>query len=66
VWWGYYLIAVSVTGGWMSVFGPLIMTLLIRFVSGVAMLDRDQIAKRPAYADYIRNTPAFFPRLWPR
>lgn len=66
LWWGYYLIAVSVPGGWVSAFGPLVMTVLIRFVSGVAMLDRDQIARRPAYADYIRSTPAFVPRLWPR
>jgi steroid 5-alpha reductase family enzyme len=63
LWWGFYLIAVSVDGGWMSVFGPAIMSFFIRFVSGVAMLEKDQIKKYPEYADYIRTTPTFMPSL---
>lgn len=64
LWWGFFAVALAVDGGWVSVVGPALMTLLIRYVSGVAMLDRDQAEKRPAYADYIRSTPAFIP--WPR
>lgn len=66
LWWGYYLLAAAVPGGWVSFFGPLLMSVLIRYVSGVAMLEKDQIEKRPQYAEYIRTTPAFVPRLWPR
>lgn len=66
MWWGLYLLAAAVPGGWASFFGPLLMSVLIRYVSGVAMLEKDQIEKRPEYAHYIRSTPAFFPRLWPR
>ena len=65
LWWGYFLIAASVQDGWISAFGPLLMSVLIRFVSGVSMMEKDQIAKRPNYAEYIRSTPAFFPRVWP-
>lgn len=66
MWWGLYLVAAAVPGGWASFFGPLLMSVLIRYVSGVAMLEKDQIEKRAEYAHYIRSTPAFFPRLWPR
>ncbi len=65
VWWGYFVLAMAVDGGWQSFFGPLLMTFLIRYVSGVSMLEKDQVKKYPAYADYIRNTPAMIPRLWP-
>ena len=63
LWWGYWLVAVSVPGGWQSFFGPLLMTLLIRYVSGVTLLEKEQVRKHPEYADYIRETPAFIP--WP-
>jgi len=62
VWWGFGTLALAVESGWMSLPGPLLMTLLIRYVSGVAMLERDRIRNDPQYADYIRRTPAFVPR----
>jgi steroid 5-alpha reductase family enzyme len=61
VWWGFYLIAVS-AGGWWSVAGPLLMSVLLLKVSGVALLERDIGARRPGYAEYVRRTSAFFPR----
>jgi len=60
VWWAYWLFAVG-AGGWWTVFSPLLMTLLIVKVSGVAMLEKSIGDRRPEYADYIRRTSAFFP-----
>ena len=60
VWWGFYLIAVS-AGGWWSVFGPVLMSVLLMKVSGVTLLEKDIGERRPQYADYIRRTNAFFP-----
>ncbi|HWU83312.1 MAG TPA: DUF1295 domain-containing protein [Methylophilaceae bacterium] len=60
VWWGLYLIAVA-AGAWWSLPGPLLMTLLLLKVSGVALLEKDIGERRPAYADYIARTNAFFP-----
>ncbi|MGH8549095.1 MAG: DUF1295 domain-containing protein [Methylococcales bacterium] len=60
LWWGFYLIGVS-SGAWWSFPGPLLMTLLLLKVSGVALLEKDIGERRPAYAEYIRLTPAFFP-----
>ncbi|MCS6946496.1 MAG: DUF1295 domain-containing protein [Steroidobacteraceae bacterium] len=62
VWWGFYLLAVG-AGAWWSLPGPVLMTVLLLRVSGVALLERDLGARRPGYADYIERTSAFFP--WP-
>jgi steroid 5-alpha reductase family enzyme len=37
------------------------MTLLLLKVSGVALLEKDIVERRPAYADYIKKTNAFIP-----
>ncbi len=60
LWWGYYLIACG-AGGWWSLPGPLLMSLLLMRVSGVTLLERDIGARRPEYAEYVRRTNAFFP-----
>lgn len=60
VWWAYYLFAVS-AGGWWSIASPLLMSLLLLKVSGVAMLEKTITERRPEYAEYIRRTNAFFP-----
>jgi len=61
VWWGLYLLAAS-AGGWWTVFSPILMTLLLLKVSGVALLEKDIAERRPKYADYVARTSAFFPR----
>ena len=60
VWWGFYLIALS-AGAWWSIVGPLLMSFLLLRFSGVTLLERDIAERRPAYADYVRRTNAFFP-----
>lgn len=60
IWWSFYLFAVA-AGGWWSIASPLLMSLLLLKVSGVAMLEKTITDRRPEYAGYIRNTNAFFP-----
>jgi steroid 5-alpha reductase family enzyme len=60
IWWSFYLFAVA-SGGWWSIASPLLMSILLLKVSGVAMLENTITERRPQYADYIRNTNAFFP-----
>ncbi|HVA39982.1 MAG TPA: DUF1295 domain-containing protein [Candidatus Binataceae bacterium] len=62
IWWGYCLIALG-AGAWWSVPGPLLMSVLLLKVSGVALLEKDIGERRPAYAAYVRRTNAFLP--WP-
>jgi len=62
VWWGFGVMALA-TGAWWALAGPLVMSVLLLKVSGVAMLERTIADRRPAYRDYVRRTSAFFP--WP-
>ncbi|ROH88028.1 DUF1295 domain-containing protein [Pseudomethylobacillus aquaticus] len=62
LWWGFYLIALS-AGAWWSLPAPVLMTLLLLKVSGVALLEKDIGERRPAYAAYIARTNAFIPGL---
>ncbi len=59
-WWGMGLIALS-TGAWWTLISPLLMSVLLMKVSGVGLLEKDIGERRPAYADYIARTNAFFP-----
>lgn len=60
IWWGFWLFAVS-AGAWWTLFSPILMTILLLRVSGVAMLESSIGERRPAYAEYVRRTNAFFP-----
>jgi steroid 5-alpha reductase family enzyme len=62
-WWGIWLIALAAGGAaaiW-TVLSPLLMTVLLLKVSGVALLEKDIGERRPAYRDYIARTNAFIP-----
>jgi len=61
VWWGFFVLALP-AAPW-SVVSPLLMSVLLLKVSGVALLEKDIGERRPAYRDYVRRTSAFFP--WP-
>ena len=60
MWWGWWLMALSAGAGW-TIVSPLLMTWLLLRISGVALLERDMVERRPAYADYVRRTNAFVP-----
>jgi steroid 5-alpha reductase family enzyme len=62
-WWGIWLIAIAAGGAaaiW-TVLSPLLMTVLLLKVSGVALLEKDIGERRPAYRDYVARTNAFVP-----
>jgi steroid 5-alpha reductase family enzyme len=58
-WWGYFLVAAA-AGGWWTVFSPVLMTLFLLRVSGVALLEKT-LETRPGYKEYIQRTSAFIP-----
>ena len=60
LWWGYFTIAAAAGGAW-TVFAPLLMTILLVKVSGVALLEKDIGERRPDYRAYIERTNAFIP-----
>lgn len=62
VWWGLFLVAAETGPGRWGVVGPIVMTVLLLRVSGVAMLERTIAKRRPGYEAYAARTSAFFPR----
>jgi len=60
LWWGFWLVACAGGGAW-TVYAPLLMTVLLLKVSGVALLEKDIAERRPGYREYVRRTNAFIP-----
>lgn len=62
VWWGLFLVALAFGApSWTGV-GPVLMSVLLMRVSGVALLERSLSRRKPGYEEYVRRTSAFFPR----
>ena len=62
LWWGIFVICLSLPGILWTILGPVTITYLILKVSGTPMLEK-RYADNPEYAEYMRNTSAFFPLL---
>ncbi len=61
VWWGFFIYALSNPQAWIFIFCPIIMTLFLVKISGVAMLEVKLKKTKPKYEEYIRKTSAFIP-----
>ena len=59
-WWGIWLVALSVPGGWFGIVGPITITILILKVSGIPMLEK-KMEENPEFAQYKRRVSMFFP-----
>jgi steroid 5-alpha reductase family enzyme len=59
-WWGIALIALQVSYGWVGLFGPLVLSMLIIFISGIPPIERHR-AQDPDYRHYQRRTSALIP-----
>ncbi len=59
-WWGIFLIALSAPYGVLTIIGPLLITVLILFVSGIPLLEK-KYAGRPDWEAYTQKTSKFFP-----
>lgn len=61
-WIGIWLIAAE-AGAWWTVISPLLLIFLLTKVSGAPIQKTTMKRSRPAYAEYVKTTPAFLPRL---
>jgi steroid 5-alpha reductase family enzyme len=60
LWWGIWLMTLTLPGGWLTIIGPLTITILILKVSGIPMLEKPY-EDRADFQEYKRHTSAFFP-----
>lgn len=61
-WWGIWIMALSSPFGWLGIVGPLTITYLILFVSGVPLLE-SRYQDNKSYQEYARKTSKFIPLL---
>jgi steroid 5-alpha reductase family enzyme len=62
VWWGIALVAAEAPFGRWGFIGAIVMTVLLRRVSGVTLLEKSLVKRRARYEDYVARTSPFIPR----
>jgi steroid 5-alpha reductase family enzyme len=60
MWWGIFLIALSVRNGWTAIVSPLVISFLLLKVSGISMLEKKYMGNKE-FEEYAKRTSAFFP-----
>ena len=60
VWWGIFLVAADAWPGVVTVFSPVVMTLLLTKGSGMRLLER-HMSQREGWDEYARRTSPFIP-----
>lgn len=60
LWWGIFVIVLGVPSGWVSIVGPVTITVLLLFVSGVPLTERHFVG-RPGWEEYKWRTSMFVP-----
>ncbi len=61
IWWGLFLMTLATPQGWWALISPLVITFLLLKVSGVTLLEKDIVERRPEYREYLETTSAFIP-----
>ena len=62
-WLAYVPLAWGAPWGWWSLLAPLVMLGLILKLSGVPLMERELVRRKPGYAEYVARTSMLLP--WP-
>ncbi len=62
LWWGIFIVALGFNAPIWTVISPITISLFIRYVSGVPLLEK-RMEKYPEFEDYKSKTPIFIPFL---
>lgn len=61
-WFAYVAFALGAPLGWLSLVGPVMMYVFLRYITGVPFAERSSVRSRgQAYRDYQKTTNTFFP-----
>lgn len=60
VWWGIFIIVLSIPNGWLAIFSPVVITFFLLKVSGIPLLEK-KYQNNVAYQEYARRTSIFIP-----
>ena len=59
MWWGLYIVGIS-SGGCLFIISPLTITILVRYISGVPLLEK-HYENNALFKEYAKNTSIFIP-----
>lgn len=59
-WWGIFIMTAVTHYWWLALIGPIIITALILFVSGVPLTEKN-LAGRKGWSEYVKRTSKFLP-----
>lgn len=59
-WWGIFIIAVAIPFGWLTILGPVLITYLICFVSGIPLAEK-RLSGRSGWYEYKKRTSILIP-----
>jgi steroid 5-alpha reductase family enzyme len=62
IWWGIWLFTIPEINGLLTIISPIIITLLLRYVSGVPLLEK-KYEGRVDWEEYRKKVPVFIPRF---
>ncbi|MBD3414954.1 MAG: DUF1295 domain-containing protein [Candidatus Aminicenantes bacterium] len=60
MWWGLFLIALSIRYGWSAVISPLLITIMLLRVSGITLLEKKYKGNKE-FEEYAQKTSSFIP-----
>jgi len=60
-WLAYVALAIGAPYWWATLAAPLVMAFLLTKLSGMPMLEKEMMARKPGYAEYVRQTSALIP-----
>jgi len=60
MWWGIYIIALSVPGGWTAIIAPATITFLLVFITGIPWVEK-AMGNNPEYQEYKKRTNMLIP-----
>ena len=63
LWWGIWLISLGSAYAYLAIVGPVAITLLLRFVSGVPLAE-ERYRDDPAFTAYKKKTPPMIPNFF--
>ena len=61
IWWGIFIIVLSTPGSFWTIISPILITITLIKITGVALTEKIILENKSKYADYIASTSAFIP-----
>lgn len=62
LWWGIYLVSVGLGAPLWTIISPIVITLLVRYVSGIPLLE-ERLKRYAGYESYVENTSIFILKM---